>query len=118
MKELIKRPYVAYLSNKETVESVLAGSLFSAWYDEVADKNSFFYRFSAVLNSFVQDVLREQLMLFSEFMYDKLDVTEGTRAVYIDPTYTIALGGIRFRTTPAVDHLIGDVYLIDRKSVV
>lgn len=114
MKELIKRPYVAYLSNKETVESVLAGSLFSAWYDEVADKNSFFYRFSAVLNSFVQDVLREQLMLFSEFMYDKLDVTEGTRAVYIDPTYTVALGGIRFRTTPAVDHLIGDVYLMGR----
>lgn len=114
MKELIKRPYVTYLSNKETVEAALAGSLFSAWYDEVADKNSFFYRFGAVLHSFVQDVLREQLLLFSEFMYDKLDVTEGSRAILIDPTYTLALGGIRFRTTPSVDHLIGDVYLMGR----
>lgn len=114
MKELIKRPYVAYLSNKEVVEGVLAGTLFSGWYDEVEDKNGFLYRFSAQLHSIVQDVLREQLLLFSEFMYDKLDVTEGSYAINVHPEYGVALDQIRFRATPRTDHLIGDVYLMGR----
>ena len=114
MKELIKRPYISYFSNKETVEAALAGTLFSDWYDEVGDKNSFFYRFSAQLHSTMQDVLKEQVLFFSEFMYSKLDVTQGSYAINVDPNYTVALDQIRFRTTPFTDHLIGDVYLMGR----
>jgi len=113
MRDIIKRSYIGTYLDTSLVRDVLDRSIFSDWHAEVKDQNRFFYRGGARLNSYVRDMLNEQNIVLSKFLYSRLDYTKPYFATVTGDSSSIDIR--KYRVTANTDDLISDTYFVAKR---
>jgi hypothetical protein len=110
MKNLIKRPYVGWVSSVEYTRDFFDSTIYPSWYEEVTESNRFLYRFNSGVNSIVEDLKREQQFIISQFSFDTLDVTKPFYISAVDNIASIKISDSRFLLGRSTDGVYNDIF--------
>ena len=110
MKNLIKRPYIGWVSSVEFTRDYFDTTIYPSWYEEVTETNRFLYRFNSSVNSVVEDLKREQEFILSQFSFDTLDITKPYYVSAIDSPSLLETSKTRTLFGSSTEGLYDDVY--------
>lgn len=110
MKNLIKRPYIGWVSSVEYTRDFFSSTIYPSWYEEVTETNRFLYRFNSVVNSVVEDLKKEQQFIISQFSFDTLDVTKPFYISAVEFLSSIQTFSSRFLSGTSSEGFYDDIY--------